>query len=690
MFSQVVFSLNNAKIDSLEALLQSKVVDTNKVTILKELCWLNARDSPDRALEYGNRGLQLAQNINFKKGVADCLNNIGIVYQKLGNYEESRRRYLEALDIREELNDQNGMASCIGNIGITFSSLGNYDKALEYHFDALKIKESIEANLDGIARTLGHIGFVYTHKGDYEKAIEYLLKALKMRQDLDNRRSEIACLHNLGILYERLGNYEDALECYDKALELSVSLDYQRDIAISLVNIGHVYNDQRKLQKSLGFYLESLKIFKKINDKNGTAICLNNIGEIYNLQLNYQEAIHYYQKSILIFKELGSKENVGIVLYNIGEIYYNRGFYEKAIEQSNESLIIAEEIGAKESIKNALSLLAMAYVKLNQFEKAYQYQLGYAEIKDSLINEDKNRQIAEMQTKYDTEKKEKENESLLKTTKIQELQLTRRNYIIYGLAAVAALLLVIGFLVLNQNKLRAKQRAAELEQNAMKLEQQLLRSQMNPHFIFNSLNAIQSFLYDHNPEEAGNYLSKFAILVRLILENSRREFIPLEKEIKFLEHYLELQQLRFEDAFDFEIITSSDIDIKATAIPPMLAQPFIENAVEHGFQRLKDKGQITVNFELKEKELLFTITDNGIGRTAAAKLYGTQNGNHASLATQITEERLTILNKRHDQSINMRIVDLNSSNNGNSGTKVTFQIPFTYVGFDKPEAALGK
>jgi hypothetical protein len=214
------------------------------------------------------------------------------------------------------------------------------------------------------------------------------------------------------------------------------------------------------------------------------------------------------------------------------------------------------------------------------------------------------------------------------------------------------------------------------EQNAL-LEQKLLTSQMNPHFIFNSLSAIQSFIYKNEAEVAGNYLSDFSSLVRLILENSRSEYISLEKEIKTLHLYIGLQQLRFLNKFDYEIIIDPKIDRKSTSIPPMLAQPFIENAIEHGIMHLARKGSISVYFGLKQHSISIEVIDDGIG-LKQSKLNNLKKETHTSFATSITYERLTNLTRGGNKNIGISITD-RSDTEETTGTRVYLEIPFKKI-----------
>ncbi len=209
----------------------------------------------------------------------------------------------------------------------------------------------------------------------------------------------------------------------------------------------------------------------------------------------------------------------------------------------------------------------------------------------------------------------------------------------------------------------------------LEIKQKLLRLQMNPHFIFNSLSAIQNFIYTHQTHQAGEYLSEFARLIRIILENSRKEEISLENEIHFIQLYLELQQLRFVEKFDYFIEVDPGIDVDNILIPPMLFQPFLENAIEHGIKYSDRKGIIKMSYELKERSLIFTLDDNGIGLSAAESIKKQKEKNHESLAIGIIKQRLLHLKRRKGMEVSFFIEELKDSTGKASGTRVQFVIP---------------
>jgi len=242
------------------------------------------------------------------------------------------------------------------------------------------------------------------------------------------------------------------------------------------------------------------------------------------------------------------------------------------------------------------------------------------------------------------------------------------------LLVLLSLIAVIILAVLNRAKDLIK------EKKTRELEHRFLRSQMNPHFIFNSLGAIQSYIFKNKPLDAGKYLSNFSELIRLILDNSRHEKIPLEKEIITLKHYLELQKLRFPDKLDFHFEIDENLNTESIKIPPMMLQPFIENSIEHGFKKAKSVGMITIRIHKENNFIVMETEDNGIGIIASEKEKNTKREpEFHSLATKITRERIHNLNKRKKEKIKLDIIDLSTLKQALKGTRVSIRIPLNHL-----------
>jgi len=213
----------------------------------------------------------------------------------------------------------------------------------------------------------------------------------------------------------------------------------------------------------------------------------------------------------------------------------------------------------------------------------------------------------------------------------------------------------------------------ENDQQMLVLQQRLFRSQMNPHFIFNSLSSIHNYIIHEESAKAGQYLTKFSKLVRNILDCSVEEYIPLEDEISTIKNYLELQKVRYGKKLKYSIDIDEAIDTESMKIPPMLAQPIIENSIEHGIKHKESSGEIHILFKLRDSMIIFEVEDNGIGRKRAMEIMLELDKDHISLATAITRERIQVLNKKLKKKISLKILDLK-----NESDEPTFEIPVIF------------
>lgn len=607
----------------------------------------------DKALEYYNKALDTYSKMKDSTNIAVSYVLLGDAYQLMGDLGRSEQNYLKALAIAKIINNESTLTKIYGNYGTALQVKGDYSEALKYLLMSLQLAEKNEFT-SGIGMASVNIANLYYKQSDYKKALQYYLKGLKCHESKRDKENIASTLANIGNIYDFLNDYDRSLQYHKKALELYEELQNKDGIALVNTNLGTLFEHKKDDNKALEHYFKALKLHQESGYAMGTAVTLGKIGLIYthsgsNLpsSISAQERLLIAEKKIE--ESLALKDSI-TALDVLRELHSNAAiFYSFKAENTNDNQIKAESLG-----------------------KAYLHTQKENELRDSLFNAQSVKLIAEMNSKYETEKKERENKILAQENELQKYELTKKNYFIGGMVFVVILIISLTFLFIRQNKLKAAQKTIELEQK-------LLRTQLNPHFIFNSLNAIQNFIYKNNAQNAADYLSKFASLMRMILNNSRAEFISLEKEIAGLNLYLELQALRFNQKFEYEIITDHNIDPSSLAIPPMLAQPFIENAIEHGLLHKEAKGKLTIRFLLRSDHILFEVEDNGVGREKAAELRKKTDPEHKSLAVTITKERLTILSKGARKKFELDIIDLKGEMGNALGTKVVFLIPFAEI-----------
>jgi sensor histidine kinase YesM len=280
------------------------------------------------------------------------------------------------------------------------------------------------------------------------------------------------------------------------------------------------------------------------------------------------------------------------------------------------------------------------------------------ELTQSNTREERERLINTQEEELSKELKEKE---------ILQLQSDRQ---LLGIVIVVVVFFLSGLTLFFVNR----QRNTLQEQRETEMSQTLLRSQMNPHFIFNALAVIQSYIYENTPEKTSSFLVNFSRLIRLILENSPKEFITIDIEKEILTKYLTTQKLRFEDRFNFELTIDEDLISKRALIPPMITQPFVENSIEHGQLHTVAEGLIKIIMHERDGMLEIEVTDNGVGREKSAQIK--RNTNHKSMAMDITRERIRILNKKYKGKGSLEISDLDSISK--TGTRVIICLPLIY------------
>lgn len=322
---------------------------------------------------------------------------------------------------------------------------------------------------------------------------------------------------------------------------------------------------------------------------------------------------------------MGDRYETALLLNNISRLYRLMRDYKNALKSQQEGLKIAEKIGALELIRWAYYNYSQIHKEIGNNNKAYTAITKSMELQDSIYSEIKNEYRFEEEN-YIRRQKEIENISLVKENDLKQLKIENKDRLLMISLFVTGLILLTIFLFYQAYRARQTNERILQQQHTMILENQskdweltALRAQMNPHFIFNALSSIKSCILENNNKQADYYLSKFAKLMRLILDNSSQNFVSLEKEIQLLESYIELEQLRFENKFTYTSDIETEISSMEIFIPSMIIQPFVENAIVHGFLHKDGKCNLQINVRQHEKSLLVIIEDNGIGRLHAKK-----------------------------------------------------------------------
>ena len=557
---------------------------------------------------------------------------------------------------------------------MSYNSAGYFDSAAPFLDSALRLFEQLH-DTTGMTFVKNNLAVVSMRRGDYVKALEYYHQNLENAQKHNNLENMILTYNNLGIAYYDWKKYDEALKSYHNALKVLDQKGEEDRKGSVYNNIGEIYRDKGDLARAREYFEKSLKINRKYGKNRSILISISSLGEVYYHQGEYQKALENFKEALEISKKIPDDFNgslmyikTGKALNKLGKLHEARNYLLKGVE-------MARKLRAKKILLEGYEAL-MENARLNSnIAQLYHYSKKYISLKDSLFNEKSMKTINELDARFKTAQKEKEIAVLTADQKASELEIQKQRSQKYFLIITLLIILFVAYLLFNRYHIRQMKIKSDLEKAKISIEQRLLRSQMNPHFIFNSLNSINSFIGTNTISEAQEYLTKFARLMRLILENSRKSSIPLEDEIQALKLNLELEKLRFENRFDFEITVDDAIDPEYTYISPMLIQPFVENAIQHGFKNKKEKGFIRISFRKEGNLLVCKVEDNGIGREMSANNKQKENNKHISLGTQVTEERFSII-KNIDAKAGFEIIDLKDELGNPTGTRVVIKMPY--------------
>jgi len=701
----------NAVLDSLknEISIQTQK-DSNRVKLLNLFAFKNYGTNQDLLKKYAEEAQTLAKEIGFLNGEARSwyllsifnltkgdLNNASItinqslsLYEKNGNqigisscydllgtlsnfkedYDQSIVYYNKALKIAKDKGDQLKAAGFISNIGGTYSRKGDFDIAVALYHEAIEIFDTLNVR-EKTLNPLNNIALTYTRQGRNTEALAYFQKCLSGYREYGNKIFGSSILLNMGLIYINIGENNKALPYILEALEINKELGNELEISKNLIALGNIYNSKRENKKALNYYKDALLISEKIGSKEGKYNSYSNMGSL-NLERNeFKLALSNFKKGLEVSLALGGKRLVAESYVALGATYYGMENYRTALEHLQKGIVIADELSILKTQEKANLYLSKVYEKNNNYKDALIKFRLYKAQSDSLLNRENIRKITQIE--YDYKYKQRLDSASSRELKLtntvnttsQELEKSQRNLLL-GVIAFLLMAIILGAIIFFQKLRNAKSKTQNIA-----IEQKLLRSQMTPHFIFNALSVLQGIILNKEEEKAVSYLSKFSKLLRIILENSRDKTVLLSQELAAVENYLSLQDIEGQESFQFKINVGENIDQAYFNIPPMLIQPFIENAIEHAFGEEKENRKIDIHLTYIDKKLICTITDNGIGIIAQKE---SKKEFKKSLATTITSERLKLLSKDFKTLGSIRIEDRKKHNE--RGTIVTLVIPY--------------
>jgi tetratricopeptide (TPR) repeat protein len=557
-----------------------------------------------------------------------------------------------ALELAKNNNDPKILTKIMIFLGNYNQRTGFIKESLDYFNSTITLaqKEHLKGVIPLAYRSLSNVYFAMGNTREYNK---YLLKLI----EASRKENDTSFLKNG---YYLLGS---SLTGENRNYRKADSLEFQDYI----VPDSLVFRDFKKADSLLRL---SLDIAIKNRDTSLTILSLANLGWNFYREKKYDSAIREYNRSLFYSSAVNAHSYSANSLGNLGTIYRDMGlkelslkYYAKAIEQA--------------ILNNNFSNVYWVYLDMSDMylqkrdtSSAFKNYIIYKKYSDIYQKQSNSQGLADAKIRYEAEKHNKE-------LQILALKVSNQRLLIYGYTGLFVMSLVIGIILFNRSRINAKRNISEMRRKISEITQANLRQQMNPHFIFNTLNSIQYYMYQHDKLATNNYLTKFSSLMRKVLENSQHTSIPLRDELDALNLYLELEMIRFKDKFDFTIKVDEDIDTIQFKVPTMLIQPYVENSICHGLMPSEGKGLIKIDIKLEKEYLACTIEDNGIGREASNDKKINSKKNHSSLGTQIVSSRLELVNALYGTSSKTIYTDLKNIDGEPSGTRVEIQIPLT-------------
>lgn len=615
-----------AGIDSLMGLLSKAKADTNKVSLLQKLTIAHDGIDKAKAMSFARQAYTLSAQLRYKKGIYFGLRFIGGIYLDMGENDKALKYYQKIYRISQREQEINESVMSLNNIGAVYERTSKYTLAADYFFKALKLAEQTK-NEASIAKCESNIAVLFIHQGDYSKAVSYAKIAEKR---------------------------------YSRLKEPSYR-------AKNLEGLGNSYSFNNKLAEAIPPYLLALKLYGQIGDELGMAIIYTQMVNCYPNDPVKQ--IEYLQKARLMWdriapNNLNAIANIG----NIGDTYFRvlqnpaqlkmvtEHFHfnkEKMLTDAESFLKQSMALSQKAKVPELLSQLTTVLSDLYAYKKDYKSALEnlrvHVKLQDSLSSQEIKNRISKI---------EGEREIALRDKEIQTARLKMKQIWIYVIITLFVIILASVYFINRSNighlRLKNELQALEADERAKELlyrnkisesELTAIRSQMNPHFIFNVLNSIESYILENDPEQASRLVQKFATLSRLVLENSTQSLVSADREWKAINLYTELEAMRFGNSFLYHFHIDSNIDLSKLLLPPMLVQPLIENAIHHGIRKIPSKDStVSIFFEEKETEIRITVEDNGVGIDESKKSGNLSSIKRKSIGLSAIRERIEILN----------------------------------------------
>ncbi len=594
-------------------------------------------------------------------------------HYKKTSIEKSIDFVVQAIESLGKRGNKRELAVAYTVLGEIYQYHKQYDLAIDNFNYALEQRNTLKTSL--------LLGETYVRNGQFQEAVATFEPLLSIKKMVPYQRVEL--YEGLGDAHKGLGDENKALGFYNEALTVAEKNQISPKVTDLNSKIAETYAKEKRSVEAEGYFSNSLRLSKQ--EAPQRAIQENEkVADFYSDEKRFDDEIQLRKKSLKELEQLPAKTfttdksdmtrdsiTAQRINYKIANAYIAQEKLDEAIPYLERSIAEAGNENDLVVQKDATRKLSEVYRYQGDFNRALETYQDYVSLVDTLyVRKEQeiskvvrlNREIAAKQNRIASLEQDRELSQSKYNLALAERQLSeesnkRQKWIIYSLIFGLFLMASTAFFYYRSNKQQ------KLANNLLALKS--LRSQMNPHFIFNALNSVNNFIAKNDERSANRFLSEFSVLMRVVLENSEEDFIPLSKELELLELYVKLEHSRFPDKFDYTIHIDENVDVDAFEIPPMLLQPYIENAIWHGLRYKEEKGFLKIGMQqLNEALLQISIRDNGIGRKRSAALKTSNQKKQKSKGMGNIKKRIAILNDMYKNKVGVSVRDLYDDKTG--------------------------
>lgn len=588
---------------------------------------------------------------------------LGDVYFYKNHLDSSFYYYLRQAQLGESITAYQSSVTGYVNAAYVLEVEGKTAEAIQLIKRADRIAKKSEPNIN-MSSGYYNLALIYHKSGKPDSASHYIKKVIEADRKSNNLKGMV---HNLQFLVDlelRSGNIEDARQYCQQCLDLSQKSDYNRGLGLCLYSKAYIEYQAGQTEEAITSIDESIATYLERNDSS-------RMGQLVRLKANILSKIQPERAEQLYIEaiNLGQKVNNLFQLCKTGidltKFYISKGQNNRAQQQVDQVQNWIKGKGLVDLEEELLDLQYQIYKNQNNQKAALEVMEQKSKFLISKVEDLVESNANNISQSYELFEMERELQRVDYENRIEQMKVRRRTYVFIALGILFLLTTLLAYVAFQNQKnkniiLKKTAEEDQLRSENLVLEKELdaLRSQMNPHFLFNSLNSINDYIMHQEPRLASKYLTRFSKLMRVILNNSKKKFVTLEEELEAIDLYMAMEKLRFSDKFDYTITTAENVPKSEFLIPAMLLQPYLENAVKHGIKNMEGQGKITVDISaIAADQLKIVIYDNGVGREKAMEIKNKQDKFRKSYGLEITSDRIDLLNKIYGVNARLSYID---------------------------------